>query len=64
MSDPILIRRLSATEAAGCTDARAAVLLDRAKARAFWQRVGVVPGLALWPDGRPCDTTYLYKQLA
>jgi len=24
----------------------------------------VIPGFALWPDGRLCDTTYFYKQLA
>jgi GNAT superfamily N-acetyltransferase len=29
-----------------------------------WTRVGVVPGYALWPDGRPCDTTIFYKTLS
>ena len=29
-----------------------------------WIRVGEIPGYALWPDGRPCPTTYYYKQLA
>jgi hypothetical protein len=29
-----------------------------------WNRVGVIPGYALWPDGRPCATTYYYKSLA
>jgi GNAT superfamily N-acetyltransferase len=28
-----------------------------------WNRVGVVPGFALYPDGRPCSTTYLWKAL-
>ena len=28
-----------------------------------WNRVGVVPGFALYPDGRPCSTTYLWKGL-
>ncbi len=28
-----------------------------------WQRVGVIPRYALYPDGRWCDTTYLYKEL-
>jgi GNAT superfamily N-acetyltransferase len=29
-----------------------------------WSRVGVIPNYALFPDGRPCDTTIFYKQLA
>jgi GNAT superfamily N-acetyltransferase len=29
-----------------------------------WTVVGRVPGYALLPDGRPCDTTIFYKQLA
>ena len=28
-----------------------------------WNRVGVVPGFALYPDGRPCSTTYFWKSL-
>jgi ribosomal protein S18 acetylase RimI-like enzyme len=32
--------------------------------RLGWQRVGVIPGYALYPDGRPCDTTVFYKALA
>jgi ribosomal protein S18 acetylase RimI-like enzyme len=32
--------------------------------RLGWQKVGVIPGYALYPDGRPCDTTVFYKQLA
>ena len=28
-----------------------------------WQRVGVIPGYALYPDGRPCDTVVFYKTL-
>lgn len=28
-----------------------------------WQRVGVVPGYALMPDGEPCATTFYYKHL-
>jgi GNAT superfamily N-acetyltransferase len=28
-----------------------------------WQRVGVIPGYALYPDGRPCDTTVFWKRL-
>ena len=26
-----------------------------------WVRVGVIPGYALYPDGRPCDTTVFWK---
>ena len=28
-----------------------------------WTKVGVIPGYALYPDGRPCDTTVFYKAL-
>jgi GNAT superfamily N-acetyltransferase len=31
--------------------------------RLGWVRAGEIPGYALWPDGRPCATTYYYKQL-
>ena len=31
--------------------------------RMGWTRVGEIPGYALWPDGRPCATTYYYKSL-
>ena len=31
--------------------------------RMGWTTVGVVPGFALYPDGRPCDTTYFWKAL-
>ena len=36
---------------------------ERLYSRLGWQRVGVIPGYALWPDGAPCDTTYFYKVL-
>ncbi|MFN3651980.1 MAG: hypothetical protein ACK47B_20590 [Armatimonadota bacterium] len=36
---------------------------ERLCERLGWQRVGVVPGFALMPDGGPCSTTYLYKVL-
>ncbi|WP_374589106.1 GNAT family N-acetyltransferase [Ideonella dechloratans] len=36
---------------------------DRLYTRMGWQRVGEVPHYALWPDGRPCPTTYFHKQL-
>ena len=31
--------------------------------RLGWTTVGSVPGFALYPDGRPCATTYFYKTL-
>jgi GNAT superfamily N-acetyltransferase len=36
---------------------------ERLYTRLGWTRVGVVPGYALMPDGRPCDTTIFYKPL-
>jgi GNAT superfamily N-acetyltransferase len=36
---------------------------ERLYARLGWTRVGVIPGYALYPDGRPCDTTVLWKAL-
>jgi GNAT superfamily N-acetyltransferase len=35
----------------------------RLYARLGWTTVGVIPGYALYPDGRPCDTTYFWKEL-
>ena len=31
--------------------------------RLGWTTVGVIPGYALYPDGRPCDTTIFFKAL-
>jgi hypothetical protein len=31
--------------------------------RMGWTTVGVIPGYALYPDGRPCDTTVFYKTI-
>ena len=36
---------------------------ERLYDRVGWSRAGVVPGYALMPDGAPCSTTFLYKQL-
>ena len=36
---------------------------ERLYARAGWIRVGVIPGYARWPDGRPCDTVLFYRLL-
>jgi GNAT superfamily N-acetyltransferase len=31
---------------------------ERLYERLGWMKVGVIPNYALYPDGRPCDTTY------
>jgi GNAT superfamily N-acetyltransferase len=36
---------------------------ERLYASLGWQRVGVIPGYALWPHGGLCDTTYFYRTL-
>jgi hypothetical protein len=36
---------------------------ERLYQRMGWSAVGTIPGYALWPDGRPCATTYYYKSL-
>lgn len=36
---------------------------ERLYTRLGWTRVGVIPGYALYPDGRPCDTTVFWKGL-
>jgi GNAT superfamily N-acetyltransferase len=35
----------------------------RLYARMGWTTVGVIPGYALYPDGRPCDTTVFWKAI-
>jgi GNAT superfamily N-acetyltransferase len=37
---------------------------ERLYTRLGWQRVGVIPGYALWPEGGLCDTTVFYRDLA
>jgi GNAT superfamily N-acetyltransferase len=36
---------------------------ERLYERMNWTKVGVIPNFALYPDGRPCDTTVFYKAL-
>ncbi len=36
---------------------------ERLYARNGWQRSGEIPSYALWPDGRPCATTFFFKFL-
>lgn len=37
---------------------------ERLYERLGWTRVGVIPNYALYPDGRPCDTTVFWKALS
>ena len=36
---------------------------ERLYGRGGWQRCGVIPDYALWPDGGPCPTTIYFKLL-
>lgn len=36
---------------------------ERLYSRHGWQRCGVIPNYALWPDGTYCDTTVFFKPL-
>ena len=36
---------------------------ERLYARLGWQRVGVIPNYAHWPEGALCGTTYFYKAM-
>jgi GNAT superfamily N-acetyltransferase len=36
---------------------------ERVYVRGGWQRCGLIPDYARWPDGRPCATTYYFKFL-
>lgn len=36
---------------------------ERLYTRLGWTRVGVIPGYALYPDGRLCDTTVFWKAI-
>jgi GNAT superfamily N-acetyltransferase len=63
---------MQAAEAAARAAGKTLLVLDtvtggdaeRLYSRQGWQRVGVIPGYALWPNGGLCDTTYFYKVLA
>jgi GNAT superfamily N-acetyltransferase len=61
---------LAAAEACAREQGRTLLVLDTASAEAArlyqrqgWQRVGDIPGYALFPDGRPCATTFYFKAL-
>ncbi len=36
---------------------------ERLYVRLGWTRVGIIPGYALYPDGRLCDTTVFWKSI-
>ncbi|HKP18433.1 MAG TPA: GNAT family N-acetyltransferase [Gaiellaceae bacterium] len=36
---------------------------ERLYGRLGWNKVGVIPNYALYPDGRPCDTTVFWKEI-
>lgn len=61
---------LDAAERVGRDLRKTLLVLDTANAdaerlyeRAGWQRVGTIPGYALWPQGGSCATTYFYREL-
>ncbi|HEY2685624.1 MAG TPA: DUF4180 domain-containing protein [Steroidobacteraceae bacterium] len=62
---------LGAAEAAARAHGRTLLVLDavsggdgyRLYSAQGWQRVGEIPGYALWPNGELCATTYFYKLL-
>jgi GNAT superfamily N-acetyltransferase len=62
---------LAAAESAALAAGRTLLVLDtvtntdayRLYTRHGWQRVGEIPSYALWPDGRPCPTTFFFKSL-
>ena len=64
-------RLMRAAEEAARSANRTVLVLDavtggdaeRLYASLGWVRVGVVPRYALMPDGRPCGTTFFYKDL-
>jgi GNAT superfamily N-acetyltransferase len=62
---------MQAIEAAAREAGRTVLVLDtvtgsdaeRLYARLGWQRCGVIPNYALWPQGGLCSTTVFYRQL-
>ena len=36
---------------------------ERLYARSGWQRLGIIPDYAMWPDGGFCDTTIFWKRI-
>jgi GNAT superfamily N-acetyltransferase len=67
----VAAKLMAAAEAEARAEGKTLLVLDavtggdaaRLYDRLGWTTVGVVPGFALYPDGRPCATTYFYKEL-
>lgn len=67
----IATRLMAVLEAAARTRGLTLLTLDTCKdseaerlyERLGWARAGIIPNFALWPDGRPCDTTIFWKAL-
>lgn len=68
----IAARLMEQVEAASRSAGKTVLVLDtvtgdaaeRLYIRLGWNRVGVIPNYALYPDGRLCDTTYFWKQVS
>lgn len=64
-------RLMEAAEQEAAARGRSLLVLDTATgepaekiyAHLGWQQAGTIPGYALFPDGRFCDTTFYYKVL-
>jgi ribosomal protein S18 acetylase RimI-like enzyme len=64
-------RLMEAAESEARAEGKTLLVLDavtdgdaaRLYARLGWTTVGVIPNYALYPDGRPCDTTVFWKAL-
>ncbi len=64
-------RLMERAEAEARAEGRTLLVLDtvtgdsaeRLYERLGWNKVGVIPGYALYPDGQPCDTTVFWKAL-
>ena len=68
-----LARRLmDAVEREAATRGKTLLVLDTATGseaeaiypRLGWERVGVIPDYAMWPEGGLCATTFFYKRIA
>ena len=61
---------MARAEAEAKTRGRTLLVLDtagdeaeRIYVRSGWQRVGVIPDYAMWPQGGFCDTTFFWKRI-
>ena len=67
----IATRLMEEAEAASLEAGKTLLVLDtvtggqgeRLYLRMGWTKAGVIPNYALFPDGRPCDTTIFWKEL-